>query len=59
MQNESNYLTMQGMKPAYEALLQSYLKLFSCVVVIGIRQCGKTKLLKTLPASWKCFDLER
>jgi uncharacterized protein len=50
---------MQGMKRGYENLLQSYLKTFPCVALLGVRQCGKTTLLKTLPASWKHFDLER
>jgi len=47
------------MKRAYEALLSSCLKMFPCVALIGVRQCGKTTLLKTLPAGWKHFDLER
>lgn len=47
------------MKRAQEALLRSYLDTFPCVAVIGVRQCGKTTLLKTLPAGWKHFDLER
>ena len=50
---------MHGMKRAYESLLREYLKAFPCVGIIGPRQCGKTTLLKTLPAGWKCFDLER
>ena len=47
------------MKRAVERLLQSYLKLFPCVALIGVRQSGKTTLLKTLPAPWKHYDLER
>lgn len=47
------------MKRAYEQLLHSYLDTFSCVALIGVRQCGKTTLLETLPAVWKRFDLER
>jgi predicted AAA+ superfamily ATPase len=50
---------MHGMKRACEALLKSYLATFPCVAVIGIRQCGKTTLLSTLPKGWKSFDLER
>jgi uncharacterized protein len=50
---------MHGMKRAYESLLQSYLKIFPCVAIVGVRQCGKTTLLKMLPDSWKHFDLER
>jgi hypothetical protein len=50
---------MLSMKRAYSALLQSYLETFPCVALIGVRQCGKTTLLQTLPFSWKRFDLER
>jgi predicted AAA+ superfamily ATPase len=52
-------LIMHGMKRAYEGLLQSYLGMFPCVAVIGVRQCGKTTLLQTLPEGWQYFDLER
>lgn len=47
------------MKRAFEGLLQSYLRIFPCVALIGVRQCGKTTLLETLPSGWKRFDLER
>ncbi len=47
------------MRRAAEVLLQSYLETFPCVAVIGVRQCGKTTLLKTLPKNWKHYDLER
>jgi len=50
---------MQGMKRAYQKLLRSYLQMFPCVALIGVRQCGKTTLLQTLPAAWKRYDLER
>jgi len=50
---------MQGMKRAYASLLQVYLKTFPCVALLGVRQCGKTTLLKTLPANWRHFDMER
>lgn len=50
---------MLGMKRAYAGLLRAYLKTFPCVALLGVRQCGKTTLLKTLPATWKYFDLER
>ncbi len=50
---------MHGMKRACEALFRTYLKIFPCVVVIGVRQCGKTTLLRTLQDGWKHFDLER
>lgn len=47
------------MKRAYESLLQEYLTQFPCVAVLGVRQCGKTTLLKSLADSWRVFDLER
>ena len=50
---------MRGVKRAYEELLRSYLGTFPCVALIGVRQCGKTTLLKTLPSGWQRFDLER
>ena len=47
------------MKRSYESLLLSYLEMFPCVALIGVRQCGKTTLLDVLPEGWKRFDLER
>jgi predicted AAA+ superfamily ATPase len=38
--------------------LQTLLRHFPCVVVTGVRQCGKTTLLAGLPAGWKRFDME-
>ena len=43
----------------YEHLLHSYLATFPCVALLGVRQCGKTTLLRTLPPKWKQLDLER
>lgn len=40
-------------------LLDEYLATFPCVAILGVRQCGKTTLLGTLPKEWKVFDLER
>ena len=47
------------MKRAYESLIRSYLADFPCVALLGVRQCGKTTLLQTLPRGWKRYDLER
>ncbi len=47
------------MKRAAEKLLLSYLETFPCVAVVGVRQCGKTTLVKTLSGNWKYYDLER
>jgi len=50
---------MGGMERHYQSLLQELLTLFPCVALIGVRQCGKTTLLRTLPPSWQQFDLEK
>jgi len=50
---------MLCMERALGPLLLSYLKEFPCVAVIGVRQCGKTTLVKTLLEDWQHFDLER
>jgi hypothetical protein len=47
------------MKRSVAGLLRAYLKTFPCVALLGVRQCGKTTLLRTLPANWRHFDLER
>ncbi|MCX6867664.1 MAG: ATP-binding protein [Verrucomicrobia bacterium] len=47
------------MKRSYEELLGRYLEIFPCVVVIGVRQSGKTTLIRTLPEGWAHYDLER
>jgi len=39
--------------------MQDYLKAFPCLVLLGVRQCGRTTLLQTLPQRWRHFDLER
>jgi hypothetical protein len=52
-------LKLQGVRRACEALLKSYLANFPCVAIVGIRQCGKTTLLGSLPKGWKQLDLER
>ena len=42
--------------------LQSHLEIllthFPCVVLTGVRQCGKTTLLGALPGEWQHFDME-
>jgi len=32
---------------------------FPVVIVLGVRQCGKTTLARMLRPDWRCFDLER
>lgn len=38
--------------------LQALLSHFPCVVLTGVRQCGKTTLLASLPGKWQHFDME-
>jgi len=47
------------MKRHYAQLLYQLLEEFPCVAILGVRQCGKTTLLKELPKTWKIFDLEK
>ncbi len=46
------------MKRHYYTLLKEYLELFPCIAILGVRQCGKTTLIKMLPENWNFFDLE-
>lgn len=41
-----------------QSQLQTLLTHFPCVVLTGVRQCGKTTLLSTLPGAWQRFDME-
>jgi predicted AAA+ superfamily ATPase len=41
-----------------EAQVQILLSHFPCVVLTGVRQCGKTTLLGTLGPQWQRFDME-
>ena len=38
--------------------VETLLTHFPCVVVTGVRQCGKTTLLGTLGSEWQRFDME-
>jgi len=38
--------------------LHTLLSYFPCVVLTGVRQCGKTTLLDTLSDEWRRFDME-
>lgn len=38
--------------------LQKLLSHFPCVVLTGVRQCGKTTLLGNIPGKWQRFDME-
>lgn len=50
---------MHTIKRLYFDLIQKYCSYFPIVAIIGVRQCGKTTLLKTLGDEWKLFDLEK
>ena len=50
---------MQGMERMYQRLFAELLTLFPCVAVVGVRQCGKTTLVRQLAAPWQLFDLEK
>ena len=41
-----------------ESSIKALLKQFPVVLLLGVRQCGKTYLLKNLYPKWKYFDLE-
>ncbi len=59
LQFQTEHFIMQDMERACTQLMQDYLKAFPCVFLLGVRQCGKTTLLHTLPQEWRHFDLER
>jgi len=50
---------LQGMNRYYHQLITELLDFFPCVAITGVRQCGKTTLLKQLPSRWKIYDLEK
>lgn len=50
---------MQGMNRHSITLLQELLGLFPCVAIVGVRQCGKTTLLRQLFGDWRIHDLEK
>jgi len=47
------------MRREYTDLLYELLSLFPSVAIVGVRQCGKTTLLQSLPEPWRTFDLEQ
>lgn len=50
---------MSDIKRNLEEQVDKLLKLFPVVVILGVRQCGKTSLVKKIRPKWKYFDLER
>ena len=49
---------MTGLKRHCEGKIKTLLKQFPAVILLGVRQCGKTHLSKKLYPKWKYFDLE-
>ena len=49
---------MDGIQRNVEFKLKKLLSYFPCVVVLGVRQCGKSTLVKRVFPKWHYFDLE-
>ena len=52
LHHENGGFIMLAVKRSGASLLESYFKTFPRVAVLGVRQCGWTTLLQTLPAGW-------
>lgn len=50
---------MSELKRNLENQITELLELFPVIVLLGVRQCGKTSLVKKIRPDWKYFDLER
>ena len=50
---------MTDIKRNLEAKIDTLLNYFPVVIILGVRQCGKTTLAKMLRPNWRYFDLER
>ncbi len=49
---------MDGIKRNILAKLNTYLSIFPAVLILGVRQCGKTTLARQARPGWQYFDLE-
>ncbi len=49
---------MTGLNRNIAAKLNNLLNIFPAVLMLGVRQCGKTTLARQLRTHWKYFDLE-
>ena len=49
---------MTGLKRHCAQKIKSLLRHFPAVVVLGVRQCGKTYLSQAIRPQWKYFDLQ-
>ncbi|MEA3486073.1 MAG: AAA family ATPase, partial [Thermodesulfobacteriota bacterium] len=50
---------MTVLKRNIEQKIIALLQIFPVVIILGVRQCGKTTLVKKLRPEWRYFDLER
>ena len=50
---------MTALKRNLEAKINDLLAFFPVVIILGVRQCGKTTLSRILRPDWRYFDLER
>ncbi|MCU0290048.1 MAG: ATP-binding protein [Acidobacteria bacterium] len=50
---------MTGIKRNLEEKINKLLTFFPAVIILGVRQCGKTTLAKQLKPNWKYFDMEK
>ena len=50
---------MDGKKRNLENKINNLLNYFPVVIILGVRQCGKTTLARMLRPDWGYFDLER
>ena len=50
---------MTYLKRNLESKINDLLVYFPVVIILGVRQCGKTTLAKMLRTDWQYFDLER
>ena len=50
---------MTDLRRNLETKINDFLSYFPIVIILGVRQCGKTTLSKMLRSEWQYFDLER
>ena len=50
---------MTDKKRNLETKINNLMRYFPVVIILGVRQCGKTTLAKLLRHNWEYFDLER
>ncbi len=50
---------MNGIERNVSNKIKELLKMFPVVAIIGVRQCGKSTLIKNLHPDWQYYDLER